>query len=258
MNTRYDADNVDLLFHDTVDVIQHEDDTNEFQIMVYGKTYYITNYDASYVSTSGPNFVMDLSLGSSVEVNSQKKGVWMSGTILKDNGDGTFDIQYYNPDASFNTPLGDSFTPTPIMDTNPANDNKGSKNYVPMPTLFATPLNAPSLFLDELYNQPVSTTAPPVPLQLPSRPSHSTNYDPAGYEISRTNGKITSIIERSVPLYDIRQLISIKYNNLSNFPTYNDPGYFKYNGGSTYVPSYSDSVYLSKTYNFLPKSAYAM
>ena len=40
--------------------------------------------------------------------------------------------------------------------------------------------------------------------------------------------------------------VNIPYSSLSNFTTYNQPGTFTY-GASSYVPSYEDSIYLSRS-----------
>jgi hypothetical protein len=46
-------------------------------------------------------------------------------------------------------------------------------------------------------------------------------------------------------------------SGLTISPVYYKTGSYKY-GGSTYVPSYSDSVYLSNSLNFLQESPYAI
>lgn len=49
--------------------------------------------------------------------------------------------------------------------------------------------------------------------------------------------------------------VNIPYSSLSNFTTYNQPGTFKY-GASSYVPSYEDSIYLSRSTGLPTVSAY--
>jgi hypothetical protein len=49
--------------------------------------------------------------------------------------------------------------------------------------------------------------------------------------------------------------VNIPYSSLRNFTTYNNPGTFTY-GASSYVPSYEDSVYLSRSTGLPTVSAY--
>ena len=49
--------------------------------------------------------------------------------------------------------------------------------------------------------------------------------------------------------------VNIPYSSLSNFTTYNKPGTFTY-GASSYVPSYEDSIYLSRSTGLPTVSAY--
>uniref|UniRef100_A0A6C0E9F7 Uncharacterized protein n=1 Tax=viral metagenome TaxID=1070528 RepID=A0A6C0E9F7_9ZZZZ len=49
--------------------------------------------------------------------------------------------------------------------------------------------------------------------------------------------------------------VNIPYSSLSNFTTYNQPGTFTY-GASSYVPSYEDSIYLSRSTGLPTVSAY--
>jgi len=49
--------------------------------------------------------------------------------------------------------------------------------------------------------------------------------------------------------------VNIPYSSLSNFTTYNNPGTFTY-GASSYVPSYEDSVFLSRSTGLPTVSAY--
>jgi hypothetical protein len=48
--------------------------------------------------------------------------------------------------------------------------------------------------------------------------------------------------------------VLIPYSKTQGFPTYYNPGSYKY-GANTYVPNYEDSVYLSKKNNITPKSS---
>ena len=49
--------------------------------------------------------------------------------------------------------------------------------------------------------------------------------------------------------------VNIPYSSLSNFTTYNKPGTFKY-GASSYVPSYEDTIYLSRSTGLPTVSVY--
>ena len=49
--------------------------------------------------------------------------------------------------------------------------------------------------------------------------------------------------------------VNIPYSSLSNFTTFNNPGTFTY-GASSYVPSYEDSIYLSRSTGLPTVSAY--
>ena len=49
--------------------------------------------------------------------------------------------------------------------------------------------------------------------------------------------------------------VNIPYSSLSNFTTYNPPGTFTY-GASSYVPSYEDSIYLSRSTGLPTVSVY--
>jgi hypothetical protein len=257
-------DNIDLEYHDDVENIRKSDHSNilddSIQVMVYGKQY---NYNKNANDTL--NLAMDLTVGASLEVNSQGKGIWLAGTIAAVNSDGTYDIQYSNPDSTY-TSL--SQIPTPLnadttnIDSQLAYQSKVNVNPTPLMNT-----SSPVVFTDDLYK---NTIAPllPAPTYLstipkgnitspPTRASILANYDPSLLSIQHdSNGNITSIIEKSVDISNLRQLVSIPYNKVIGFSTYNSPGYFAY-GSTNYVPSYSDSVYLSRSLNFLPKSAYA-
>jgi hypothetical protein len=52
-------------------------------------------------------------------------------------------------------------------------------------------------------------------------------------------------------------LIAMLDPKLQKYSTYYPPGTYSKYGTRNYVPSYEDSVYLSQTYNFLPKSLYS-
>jgi hypothetical protein len=222
------TDNIDLEYHDTIDNLLKSDTSNimnsDFQVVVYGN------------STSPSNqYILDVSVGSFVEVNSQNKGIWLAGKVIADHGDYTYDIQYVNPNAIFKLSTTDSVTVLSSI------------------TMAPKPMATPSV-----TTQP-HTTLPPITVydDLYSTPS-STVYDPTSFSIQyNSDGTINSIIEKNVNMDQIRTNVTIQYNSNLGFPTYYTPGSSNY-GMSSYVPSYSDSVYLSKTFNFLPKSAYSL
>jgi hypothetical protein len=228
----YIPDNVELLYHDTYT----PEFDSEIQIYSYGENNYLNSYA---IKDASENTVLNLSVGNEIEANSQNKGFWMAGVIKTVNGDNTYDIKYNNPDHFFNSL-------SQIPTSNPSGQIPFDSNVIsPSPTTVNNITGSPKLFLDDLYSTPTVTS------------QNKSIYDLSKFNITYDSaGNVESIIEKSVNIKQIRQMVTLKYNKINVFPFYNKPGYFKY-GSQNYIPSYSDSVYLSKTYNFAPKSAYA-
>jgi len=76
--------------------------------------------------------------------------------------------------------------------------------------------------------------------------NYDITYHDSWEDIKKQNGLFETSFSTVTVVDPCGNKISIPYNPAQSLPIYYTPGTYKY-GSSTYVPSYEDSVYLSKT-----------